>query len=647
MKIFLCVLFLFTQFLSAQDVDSSKADPVIYPDSLKTKNTTAVLDTSKQAVKIDTLKPIYQSALSSEDYSINRQDIVRMDYRNIADLFVKFPFAFTRDFGFIGQPNETVLYGAGFGGISYLENGVLFNNRLSNSLDLNLIQTESIDSIEIVPSTRGFLYSPYNNPVTVNIINQDFLSRPAYTRIKYYQGPFGEAMVDGSFNAWLYKKLDVSFDITNRKADDRYTNSSYSLWQSRLKIKYLLSDKINVIGSFYYVTSKTGLNGGVDISQITGDPATVIYDELLAPVVYFDRMEQTRQQNFSLKFLGRLTDNSESDLTFYYRSYFDGITAGSDSTYFANTGRNDVFGLHLKHDMMFDVFSLTILGNYEKSKLNYDLLSYNYHPVSSLDFSTYSAAAILTFNTKKNIFMPSLFYKISHNSYYPSNNTSRGLGADVKVNLLSRFSLYAGYSFYNNPAYGKDAQNFETSVKYDNGTILASAKYFSRKDYYDHSLAWSKSSTTGPVHFDPAPFYSNMKGLGGQINFQFWKLIVENNGAYYFNSDNSGQELYLVPKYSYRGGLFYKDSLFSGNLDLKAGFVFYYNGKRRAIENAQYTQIVDANNRLDFTLTGEIQKVAMIYFTWQNLLNNKYFVVPYYPMPARSIRFGITWELFN
>ncbi|MGA7836501.1 MAG: hypothetical protein WB996_00915, partial [Ignavibacteriaceae bacterium] len=115
MKIFLCALFLFTQFLSAQDVDSSKADPVIYPDSLKTKNTTTVLDTSKQATKIDTLKPIYQSALSSEDYFINRRDIVRMDYRNAGDLFSRFPFAFTRDFGFIGQPNETVLYGAGFG----------------------------------------------------------------------------------------------------------------------------------------------------------------------------------------------------------------------------------------------------------------------------------------------------------------------------------------------------------------------------------------------------------------------------------------------------------------------------------------------------------------------------------------------------
>jgi len=646
MKILLCVLFLFTQFLSAQDVDSSKADPVIYPDSLKTKNTTTVLDTSKQATKIDTLKPIYQSALSSEGYFINRRDIVRMDYRNAGDLFSRFPFAFTRDFGFIGQPNETVLYGAGFGGISYLENGVLFNNRFSNSLDLNLVQTESIDSIEIVPSTRGFLYSPYNNPVTVNIINKDFLSRPAYTRIKYYQGPFGEAMVDGSFNAWLYKKLDVSFDITNRKADDRYTNSSYSLWQSRIKIKYLLSDKINVIGSFYYVTSKTGLNGGVDLSQIPGDPAAVIYDELLAPVVYFDRMEQTRQQNFNLKILGRLMDNSESDLTFYYRSSYDGITAGSDSTYFANTGRNDVFGLHLRHDMMFDVFSLTILGNYEKSKLNYDWLSYNYHPVSSLNFSTYSAAAILTFNTTNKIFMPSLFYKISHNSYYPSDNTSRGLGVDVKVNLLSRFSFYAGYSFYNNPGYGMDAQNFEASVEYNNGNILASAKYFSRKDYLQYNMP-DLEKPPGPILLWVTPQPSNMNGLGGQLNFEFWKLQIENSGAYYFNPVNSGQDLYTVPRYTYRGGLFYKDSLFRGNLDLKAGFVFYYNGKRRAIENTQYTPIVDANNRLDFTLTGEIQKVAMIYFTWQNLLNNKYFVVPYYPMPARSIRFGITWELFN
>lgn len=644
MKILLCLLFIFTQFLSAQDADSSRADKVTYPDSLKAAPLSTVTDTSKQAVKIDTLKPVYQTALSSEDYTINRNEIIRMDYRYAADLFAKFPFAFTRDFGFLGQPNETVLYGAGFGSISYLENGVLFNNRLTNSLNLNFVQTESIDSVEIVPAPRGFLYGPNNNAVSVNFINRDFLSRPAYSRIKYYQGPSGEAMVDGFFNAWLYKKLDVSFDITNRKADDRYSNSAYSLWQSRLKLKYLLSDKINVIGSIFYLTSKTGLNGGVDLSLITGDPATVIYDEILAPVVYGDRMEHTRQQNLSLKFLGRFTDNSKTDLTFYYRSSYDQTSGGIDSTLFANTGRNDVFGIHLKHDMELDVAQLTLLGNYEKSKLNYDQLSYNSHPDNNFDLSSSSAAAILTFNTDTKIFEPSLFAKISHNSYYSSNQNSRGLGIDIKINLPSDFSFYAGYSFYNGLGSTKDTKNLELSAEYKNELTDISAKYFSRKDFTKTSFL--EMINPRPANYTPL-FYSNINGLGGQFNIKFKKIILENSGAYYFNPDNSDGNIYLVPKFTYRGGLFYRDSLFTGNLDLKAGLVFYYNGDRSAIENTRYTQTVGANSRLDFTLTGEIQKVAMVYFAWQNLLNSKYYLVPYYPMPARSIRFGISWELFN
>jgi len=95
---------------------------------------------------------------------------------------------------------------------------------------------------------------------------------------------------------------------------------------------------------------------------------------------------------------------------------------------------------------------------------------------------------------------------------------------------------------------------------------------------------------------------------------------------------------------AHKGGA---DFLFKNNLDLKAGFVFYYNGKRVAKVNSTYTPNVDENNRLDFTFTGVIQKVAIIYFTWQNLLNQKYFIIPYYPMPKQSIRFGIAWELFN
>ncbi|MBK6913937.1 MAG: hypothetical protein IPH11_09815 [Ignavibacteriales bacterium] len=42
-----------------------------------------------------------------------------------------------------------------------------------------------------------------------------------------------------------------------------------------------------------------------------------------------------------------------------------------------------------------------------------------------------------------------------------------------------------------------------------------------------------------------------------------------------------------------------------------------------------------------------MQKVATVYFTWENLFDNDYFITPYYPMPNRNIRFGLSWELFN
>jgi outer membrane cobalamin receptor len=56
---------------------------------------------------------------------------------------------------------------------------------------------------------------------------------------------------------------------------------------------------------------------------------------------------------------------------------------------------------------------------------------------------------------------------------------------------------------------------------------------------------------------------------------------------------------------------------------------------------------VNSNYKLDFTAAGEIQKVAIVYFSWENLFDNSYYIIPYYPMFRRGIRFGLAWELFN
>ncbi len=661
MKYFVIISLLLHSFSFAQVSDSTKSISN-YGNNSTTADTSKIFsaDSLKHGEVIDTLAPIYSRPLDKNSFIINRNEIDRFDYRYAGDLFKPFDFYFTRDQGFVGQPNEISIYGTGFNSVSFLVDGISFNNRFTNSLDLNQIQTEYIDSVEVVPLPRGFLYSPYNNNVSVNFITKDFLSRPPYSRIKYYQGPNGEALIDVLFNTWMYKRFNASFDISNRRTDDSYLNSNFSLWQARLKLKYLISNKINVIGNFYYVTSQTGLNGGVDYAQIdstTSDINSTLYNQQLAPVIYPNRYEQTKQQNFDIKFLGKFIENTNTDLTIYYRSNFDEITGGTDSTYFVNTDRNKIYGLSLNQGFTLSQAHLSLTGNYEKYDLNYDALYQALHPMANYNSSVYSLSAIATFGPGNNMFVPSIFYKASHDSYYVRYPNTSGYGFDMKVNLSDGFNFYAGFSFYTNHG-GAYTKNLELSGEFKNDNLLAGLRYFSRGDYYAPKFPFPDptpppywyTATNSPastlVVISPSS-QVDINGLGAHLNLKFWKIILENSAAYYFASDNSGYILSSVPKYTYRSGIFYKGLLFNKNLDLKTGIVFYYNDERRPKVINSYISLVSANRRVDLTLAGIIQKVATIYFTWENLLNTQYFIVPFYPMPQRNIRFGIAWELFN
>jgi outer membrane receptor protein involved in Fe transport len=136
-----------------------------------------------------------------------------------------------------------------------------------------------------------------------------------------------------------------------------------------------------------------------------------------------------------------------------------------------------------------------------------------------------------------------------------------------------------------------------------------------------------------------------VNGLGLNLKFNYWKLLLESNSSYYFAIDHD--KLIGVPEFQTQTGLYYTSKLFNDNLDLKTGFVFYYTGANNVFTNEHGVNEVPSSYKLDFTLAGEIQKVAIVYFLFQNLLDNKYYIAPYYPMPSRNIRFGFAWELFN
>ena len=332
MKYFLVFVLLVCSNSHSQGVDTTSGDSIkINSDStfVIKKDSLASDTTGIFTAHVDTLYPLYQTPFFEGSFFIDRSTIDILDYRNTGDLFEPSAVSFLKDKGAIGQRNEFFLYGNR--SIGFFSDGVLQNNRSTGFLDLNSIQSELIDSIEVLPLPRGFLYGPDNYIAAVNFIEKDFITNAPYTRIKYYEGPSGEAFVDGIFNASFLNKFNFTFDITNRKFDGSFNNSDFSIWQANARLKYFLSNSINLTGSYSLVNSELGVFGGVDvdsISKITSDINSILYgDPLQAPVVNPTLREEMKRDNFKLRAFGKFR-NLHSDLSFYYhaeREKYSGI----------------------------------------------------------------------------------------------------------------------------------------------------------------------------------------------------------------------------------------------------------------------------------------------------------------------------------
>ncbi len=606
---------------------TSSQDSLVVHDSLK-----------NNLVKADTLVPIYQLPLFDYSTFINRKTINYLDYRYTGDLFKNFSLNFVRNYGFIGQPNETMLYGIGFNGISYFKNGVLQNNRLTNSLDLNDIQSEYIDSIEVVPLPRGFLYGPVNNLVSVNFISRDFLTPKPYSRIKYYQGPDGEAFVDVIFNEHAFNKLNVSLDITNRKYDSSYTNSAFSQWAAKVKLKYFLSNKVNLIAGYDFLNSKVGLNGGVNYdSTLKLNSQYFSLYQTTAPVYDPFKNLSSKYHHFNLRLLGKFFNNSHTDFNLYYYYTQTDLDQKQDTIFYKNIDKNKIIGAAFKENYAWNIFGIQINSNYESGNLKYYSLSNSYLDYYPVTYRRFTLSAVASANLLDSTLVPSIYYKYTNgngNSNYPElHGTYSGAGADITYRYSDKIKFYAGFSNYKVSNNFNSVTDFEAGAKYNSNGFLADVKYFKINNIVLPGIY-------GFLNY--GSYFKNLNGVGLNLNYLFWKIDLETTTSYYNVPGTSG-DLYLLPKIKFTGGAYYKDILFHSNLQLKTGFIFYYTGRQNYLNNTT----VNANWDLDFTAVGEIQDVAFVYFTWENLFNRQYYLIPYYPMPPRGIRFGISWVLFD
>ena len=638
MKFFFSIVFLISLNLFAQQTGTTTTDTtkIIFDSLLTVSKDSLASDTTKYA-PADTLYPLYQKPFYHGSVFINRETINKLDYRYTGGLFSPAGFTFLKDKGLIGQPDELTVYGNGSGTTGFFSDGILYNNRYTNILDLNFIQSELIDSIEILPLPRGFLYGPDNYIASANFIERDFFTPVPYSRIKYYEGPDGEAFIDGIFNTSLFHKLNFTFDVTNRKFDSTYTNSDFSIWQAEFRLKYFLSNKINLVGYYSLVSSELGLNGGADadsISKITEDINSILYEPLSAPVVNPSLRQEVKLDKLGLRVIGNFNAFS-TDLNFYYHSAkenYSGIVTKDEIKSFT-------WGTALRQSYSRKNLSLELNGVFERRQSRYYYVD-NLTGIQNIknSYNVFSISPVVTMYFLDSTIVPSAFYKTTN--YSDVGKSYNGIGGDVTIKLLKMLDLYFGISKFDFFGLETDVNEIGVRVNYEN--LFANIKLYSKKNLVSIYRTFPNMIMTS---FNILESTGSFTGFALNLNYDFWKLGFE--GGLNYNSHEKDQSFYYTGNQIYasqikmhiNSGIFYKDILFNQDLDLKTGFVLnYYDFEPDDFESAF---------QVDFTLAGIIRKVAIVYFSWENLLDKKYFIVPYYPMRERGIRFGLAWELFN
>jgi len=478
----------------------------------------------------------------------------------------------------------------------------------------------------------------------------------------------GEGYVDAQFNSLFSKKYIFSFDVSNRKMDAGFVNTDYSLWQAKVKLKYLYSNSLNFFLNYNFVKSDIGLNGGINydtLATLTTEPWLYLYNERTSPVVDRESYQKVKQHNFSLRMLTHLYEESTSELSFYYRFNLDEYRQNEFGRQYniptlLSDRKTKTLGGIISHQTNFSIFNLSLKGNYEYMDY-FERFNPDYGGLAK----SLSINGILSCKLLDERIIPSLYGKV----ILKNGTNFNGVGTDINFLLSDNSSFYSGLSYFEEAKDVHPGRLFSSRIPFPT-TFISEFGYKMTKDeiliavnlFYNERknefIAISDQKYSGKYGIWTLPNEATY-GVGLTFNYVYWKIHALTNSTIQNSLLKKGRSSVpsdpLVPNVILNWKVEYRDTLFNSSLRLRTGFEAKFSSKQAFAQYDFYDpyvyydtlKTVTASFTLDFYLSGEIQRSAMIYFSWENLFGNTYYVTPYYPMPWRGIRFGIMWQFAN
>ncbi|HEY6193028.1 MAG TPA: TonB-dependent receptor [Bacteroidota bacterium] len=617
--------------------------------------------------------------LGSVDRSIEPAQVIDdsernfMEYEHLADLLSMTPGVFTFGLGTPGEYQGLTMQGVGARGIAILSDGILLNEPYSGTHDLNLYPLEDADRVEIIPDTRSFLYGFNAAGGAINIVNRSRRAVHPFSHIRYSDDGYGYSLLDGMISEDIIRGLNTTAGVNHTTTGGRFPNSDYDAWSGRLRLRYDLTSGLNFFGSGMYDQSRLDLNGGLDASTLNEIPA----EGFQASVRNTDSYEKRTRSELRLGFaLNPPSDsNAIHTLTLYYsnnlREFRDEENRpGANGTFLQQNQESRWYGMRASGHRIIGNSMLDFGGEIQHRRVRAG------PPGDGGSFTNGEelASSRYDFFGKAGFRFPGAVTASAYGRFDHADDQERfAAGADGAISFPGSIELFGGVSrSFRFPTIqeiegtppvlaalpGNDAEEHrlvEAGIRLNpSGGSKLELKAFHRTIEDVVTIV----PQLLPLPATPYAFSRSgtlvLRGVDGSGALRLGSFFVE-GVVQYLNTPGTENGTAGFPLWTGSGGIYFWDTLFGGHLNLKVGvrgsFFSAYEG--RGFDDLAMTDVptgapfpIDPSGKGDFFLIAHLGN-AYVHFVWENLTNRQYIMRVFYPMPDRSIRFGVSWDFMN
>jgi outer membrane receptor protein involved in Fe transport len=569
-----------------------------------------------------------------------------------------------------GQYPQLFARGVDARSVGFLANGRPVQDPLSGITNTYHLQWMDLDRAEIVTGPRSFLYGLNSQGAAVNLVSKDFNAVKPYTRIVYAEGPEDFSYSDGTFVQNISRRLNVNLGFQHLGTNGVYPNSPHEQWNIRGRARYNLSEKFALLLSGQYLSTQTGLNGGIDLAS---SGTTLAFRPLQAILVNADAYEKLTRHDIDLTLAGRWMDTTASLRATLYtsrllREYRDEENRSSpNGVEIRSDHRVTWSGFTARQEFVAAPFSFLAGGMAEVLRVEE---SPNLGQRRETEYALWAKAEVSIAPAMR----AAAFGRIER-AYGASG---AGTGADLQLLLSPDITLFGGVS-------RSDRLPNLFEKFWVDSTVTRSPISGFNNEHHTHAelgidihpspllflrLALFHRIVENPIDIREDDVRAGFPALlilqggpGGNrtvtgadaaLSAQVWRILIEGAGTYLASVKGGGTPVERIPKIQARGGIYFRGVFFDESLDLKTGvqgtITSSFLGDRfngtTTNWGASSGASIGAWSKADFVLTARIG-TAHVDFLWENLTNVQAFSARYFAVPERGVWFRVGWEFQN